>query len=379
MGNGGPGMPDAERDRIIFKTGLTGILANLLLSAFKAAVGMLSHSIAVVLDAVNNLSDALSSVITIVGTKLAGRRPDREHPLGHGRIEYLSAMIVSGLVLYAGIASLVESVKKIIRPEKPDYTYLSLVIIAAAVLVKIVLGRYVSSQGKKANSASLSAAGADALFDAVLSASVLASAVVFMLSGVSLEAYVGAVISVFIIRSGVRMMAGTLNEILGKRADKETTARIMEILTEDKAVRGAYDLILYNYGPSKNYASVHLELQDTMTVREVDKLTRKLEGRVYRETGVIMAGVGLYSYDTGNDEAARIRNDVRERVLAYDWALQFHGFSLDIEDKEMAFDVVMSFDIRPDEGLRILYEEMRRVYPDYRIAISPDVDVSVTD
>lgn len=125
MGNGGPGMPDAERDRIIFKTGLTGILANLLLSAFKAAVGMLSHSIAVVLDAVNNLSDALSSVITIVGTKLAGRRPDREHPLGHGRIEYLSAMIVSGLVLYAGIASLVESVKKIIRPEKPDYTYLS--------------------------------------------------------------------------------------------------------------------------------------------------------------------------------------------------------------------------------------------------------------
>ncbi len=149
MSDAGPGMPGAERERIIFRTGLTGILANLLLSAFKAAVGLLSHSIAVVLDAVNNLSDALSSVITIVGTKLAGRRPDREHPLGHGRIEYLSAMIVSGLVLYAGIASLVESVKKIIRPEKPDYSVLSLVIIASAVLVKIALGRYVSAQGKK--------------------------------------------------------------------------------------------------------------------------------------------------------------------------------------------------------------------------------------
>ena len=244
MSDAGPGMPDAERDRIIFRTGLTGILANLLLSAFKAAVGLLSHSIAVVLDAVNNLSDALSSVITIVGTKLAGRRPDREHPLGHGRIEYLSAMIVSGLVLYAGITFLVESVKKIIRPEKPDYSVLSLAIIAAAVLVKIVLGRYVTAQGKRVNSASLSAAGADALFDAVLSASVLATAVVFMLTGVSMEAYVGALISVFIIRSGLRMMAGTLNEILGKRADKETTARIMEILTEDETVRGAYDLIL---------------------------------------------------------------------------------------------------------------------------------------
>ena len=244
MSDAGPGMPGAERERIIFRTGLTGILANLLLSAFKAAVGLLSHSIAVVLDAVNNLSDALSSVITIVGTKLAGRRPDREHPLGHGRIEYLSAMIVSGLVLYAGITSLVESVKKIIRPEKPDYSVLSLAIIAAAVLVKIVLDRYVTAQGKRVNSASLSAAGADALFDAVLSASVLATAVVFMLTGVSMEAYVGALISVFIIRSGLRMMAGTLNEILGKRADKETTARIMEILTEDETVRGAYDLIL---------------------------------------------------------------------------------------------------------------------------------------
>ncbi len=369
----------AGRDRAIVRTGVVGILANLLLAAFKSAVGISSRSIAIVLDAVNNLSDALSSVITIIGTKLAGRLPDRKHPLGHGRIEYLSAMIVSGIVLYAGITCTVESVRKILHPEMPDYSVLSLVIVAAAVLVKIVLGRYVKAQGERLQSGSLTAAGTDALFDAVLSASVLACALFYTVSGVSLEAYVGAFISAFIIRSGIKMMAETLNEILGTRADRETTGRIREILTGEEAVRGAYDLILYNYGPGKNYASVHIELPDNMTVREADRLTRRLEERVYRETGVILAAVGLYSYNTGNDEAAGIANDVRKRVLAHDWALQFHGFYLDTGAKEMAFDVVMSFDILPEEGLQILYDELHRAYPEYALRIAPDVDISVTD
>ena len=288
-------------------------------------------------------------------------------------------MIVSGIVLYAGITSAVESVKKILRPETPDYSPVSLVIIAAAVAVKIVLGRYVKAQGERVNSGSLEASGSDALFDAVLSASVLASAVIFMLSGLSLEAYVGALISVIIIKSGIEMMIETLNEILGVRAEKETTDRIREILTREPEVQGAYDLVMFNYGPDKNLASVHLELPDTMTVREVDRLTRKLETMVFKETGVILVGVGLYSYNTGEGEAARIQKEVRELVLAHDWAVQVHGFYADLETKEMTFDVVMSFDIRPREGLAILYEELRRAYPEYRITIAPDVDVSTTE
>ena len=371
--------PEMKRDQVIIRTSVIGILTNLFLVAFKAAVGILSNSIAVILDAVNNLSDALSSVITIVGTKLSGRLPDRKHPLGYGRIEYLSAMVVSGIVLYAGITSAVESVKKIVHPEKPDYSAVSLVIIAVAVAVKVILGRYVKAQGKKVNSGSLVASGSDAMNDAILSASVLASAVIFKLTGLSLEPFVGLVISVFIIKSGVEMMRETLDQILGTRADREVTDRIKAILTAEPEVRGAYDLILHNYGPDKNLASVHLELPDTMTVREVDRLTRKLEARVYRETGVILTGVGLYAFNTSDDEAARLQNDVRERVLAHDWAVQFHGFYVDTEAKEMQFDVVLSFDILPREGLKTLYEEMRRAYPDYKITIAPDVDVSVTE
>ena len=365
-----------DRDRIIVRTSVIGILANVFLAAFKAAAGIMSNSIAILLDAVNNLSDALSSVITIVGTKLASKAPDKKHPLGYGRIEYLSAMIVSAIVLYAGITSAVESVRKIIHPVKAEYTMVSLIIIVVAVLVKLILGSYVKKKGKDAKSGALTASGADAQFDAVLSLSVLLSALLYIATGVSLEAWVGAVISAVIIKAGVEMMIDTLNDILGKRADPETTVRIKRLLSEEPEVRGAYDLFLNNYGPDKNYGSVHLELPDTMTVEEVDVLTRRVQEKIYAETGVILTGVGVYSYNTGDNEAAGIRNRVMETVLSHDWALQLHGFFVDMENKEMRFDVVMSFEIDRQEGVEVLTEEIRKLYPDFHVSIVSDVDVS---
>jgi len=365
-----------DRDRIIVRTSVIGILANVFLAAFKAAAGIMSNSIAILLDAVNNLSDALSSVITIVGTKLASKAPDKKHPLGYGRIEYLSAMIVSAIVLYAGITSAVESVRKIIHPVKAEYTMVSLIIIVVAVLVKLILGSYVKKKGKDAKSGALTASGADAQFDAVLSLSVLLSALLYIATGVSLEAWVGAVISAVIIKAGVEMMIDTLNDILGKRADPETTVRIKRLLSEEPEVRGAYDLFLNNYGPDKNYGSVHLELPDTMTVEEVDVLTRRVQEKIYAETGVILTGVGVYSYNTGDNEAAEIRNRVMETVMSHDWALQLHGFFVDMENKEMRFDVVMSFEIDRQEGVETLTEEIRKLYPDFRVSIVSDVDVS---
>ncbi|MBQ3400681.1 MAG: cation transporter [Lachnospiraceae bacterium] len=365
-----------SRDKIIVRTSVIGILANVFLAAFKAVIGLLSNSIAVVLDAVNNLSDALSSVITIVGTKLAGKRPDKKHPLGYGRIEYLSAMIVSAIVLYAGITSLVESIKKIIHPETPDYSRVSLIIIAAAVIVKIILGRFVKARGEKAGSQALVASGKDATFDAVLSASVLASAVIFLATGVSIEAFVGAVIAVIIIKSGIEMMIETLNDILGQRADADTVREIRGILTELPEVRGAYDLIIYNFGPNRDYASVHLELPDTMTAEEIDRLTRSAQIEVFQRTGVILTGVSVYSYNTSNDKAALVRERVRNAVMAHDWALQMHGFYADAEAKTMRFDVVIGFEIGTKEALAQLYAEVGALYPDWQIMIVPDVDVA---
>ena len=365
-----------ERNSLIIRTSVIGILANVFLASFKAAVGILSNSIAVILDAVNNLSDALSSVVTIIGTKLAGRAPDKKHPLGYGRIEYLSAMFVAALVLYAGFTSLTESVKKILSPEAPDYQMTSLIIIGSAVVVKLILGQYVKKQGEKVNSGALIASGEDARFDAVISASVLASAIIFMTTGLSLEAYVGVVISLVIIKAGIDMMKDTVNDILGQRADVDVSRKIKRVIAKEPGIRGAYDLLLHNYGPDKNYGSVHIELPDTMTVDQVDELTRRVEADVYKETGVILTGVGVYSYNTKSDEVAGIRNKVQKKVLSHDFVLQMHGFYLDMDSRAMRFDVVLSFDISPKEALGILYGEVQKEFPEYHIEITPDRDIS---
>ena len=365
-----------SRDQIIIRTSIIGIAANIFLAAFKAVIGLLSHSIAVTLDAVNNLSDALSSLITIIGAGLANRKPDKKHPLGHGRTEYLSAIIVSAIVLYAGINSAVESVKKIMSPETPDYSNLSLIIIAAAVIVKIILGRYFTLKGKEAGSGALEASGADASFDAILSLSVLACAVLFRMTGISLEAFVGAVISVFIIKSGIEMMLETLDDIIGKRADPDKVREIKRLIKEEPEVRGVYDLFINNYGPGRDYASLHIEVPDVMTVEEVDTITRRLQQKVYEGTGVIITGVGVYSYNTKDQEAAKIRNTVMETVLQHEWALQVHAFNADTKKKKMRFDVVLSFDIDPRQGYEVIMKEIRRLYPDYAITITSDIDIA---
>lgn len=364
------------RSRVIVTTSVIGIAANVLLVAFKAVVGLLSNSIAILLDAVNNLTDALSSTVTIIGIRLANRKPDKKHPLGHGRSEYISALIVAAIVLYAGLTALIESVKKIFAPEPAEYSTATLIILGAAIAVKLVLGFFVKRQGEKVDSGSLSASGKDALFDALLSSSVLICAIVYLLTGVSLEAYVGVLISGVIIKSGVGMLIDTISDILGKRADPELTTQIRSILNDADEVLGAYDLILYNYGPNRNYGTVHLELPDTMTVDAVDRLTRSLQERVYLETGVILTGVGVYSYNTADDECAKMRNEVLKQVLSHDWALQMHGFHLDPEKKEMRFDVVMSFDVNHTEALKTLYGEIGELYPDWSLLITADFDVS---
>lgn len=189
-----------NRGKIIVKTSIIGILTNVFLAVFKAILGVFVNSIALILDAVNNLSDALSSIVTIIGEKFASKSPDKKHPMGYGRIEYLSSMVISALVLYAGITSLVECIKKIINPSQASYTRLSIFIIALAVIVKYILGKYVKKQGEKVNSSALIASGKDSMFDSILSFSVFVSAIIYIVFNISLEAYVGIIISIFMIK-----------------------------------------------------------------------------------------------------------------------------------------------------------------------------------
>ena len=366
-----------SRDRIIIRTSIIGILTNVFLAAFKAFVGLASNSIAIVMDAVNNLSDAASSIITIVGTKLAGREADRKHPFGYGRIEYLSAMVISFLVLYAGVTALVESVKKIIHPDTPDYSAAMLIIVAVAVVVKIILGRYVKHVGVKVNSDSLINSGEDATLDSVISASTLLAAGIFLIFRVSLEAWLGALIAAVIIRSGIGMLRDTLSKILGERADARLVLDIKKTIRSIPGISGAYDLVLHNYGPDSYNGSVHIEVPDTLSADELDKLTRKVYSEVYRQHNVILTGVGVYALNTKDPEAAAAREKIARLVTENPYVLQMHGFFMDREEKLLRFDIIVSFDAADRRQVyREACERVQREYPDYTLQVAMDMDFS---
>ena len=363
------------REKIIIKTSLIGIIANVFLAAFKAVVGLMSNSIAIVLDAVNNISDAGSSLITIVGTKLAGKEPDKKHPFGYGRIEYLSAMIISVIVLYAGITSFVESVKQIIHPETPDYSAVSLIIVAVAVVVKILLGRYVKGVGEKVHSDSLINSGEDATLDAVISASTLVAAGIFLIFHVSLEAWLGAIISLVIIKSGVEMLRDTVSQILGERNDTELARSIYATVMSFPNVQGAYDLVLNNYGPDTWNGSIHIEVPDTYSASQLDQLIREITMKVLSDHHVLLTAIGVYSVNTQDEEVIRTREQVRKIVFAHEHVLQMHGFYLLKEQKAMRFDIVISFDAKDRrEVYANVIADVRKAFPDYELQVAMDTD-----
>ncbi len=366
-----------EREKKIIRTSVIGILANVLLAAFKAVMGIMSNSIAITLDAVNNISDAASSVITIIGTKLAGRAPDKKHPFGYGRIEYLSAMIISVIVLYAGISSLTESVKKIIHPETPDYSPVILIIVAVAVIVKIVLGRHVKSVGVKTNSESLINSGEDATLDSIISASTLAAAAIYLIWGIRLEAWLGAIISVVIIKSGIDMLRSTLSQILGERADAELAREIKETVLSFPEVKGAYDLILHNYGPDRFVGSVHIEVPDDMSINRLDELTREITVAVYQKFDIIMAAIGIYSVNTKDVDFMKIRDQIREAAKSVEHVREIHGFYLYEDKKQIRFDLVISFNAKDRyQVYQGVVDKVKEMYPDYEIVASMDTDFS---
>ncbi|MBR6444275.1 MAG: cation transporter, partial [Firmicutes bacterium] len=335
-----------ERDRAkqIINVSVIGILINILLVVFKAFVGLMANSIAIILDAVNNLTDALSSVITIAGTKLAGKAASKKHPYGHGRIEYLTSTLISVIVIAAGVMAAKESIEKIIHPAETDYTAVSIVIIAVAVAVKVLLGRYFTSKGKKLNSGALKASGTDALYDAILSFATLVSALINIIFHINLEGIMGAVISVFIIKAGIEIMRETLSNIIGARLDSDTSLAIKEKINSHEGVHGSYDLILHNYGPSELIGSVHIEVDDDMPANKIDELTRQITGEIYTEFGVLLT-VGIYASNTQDPKSLEMKRAVTDLIAEYPQILQMHGFYVNDKTKLVSFDVIIDFKV----------------------------------
>ena len=365
-----------NRSKEIIRVSIAGIAANLVLVLLKALVGIAANSTAIILDAVNNLSDVLSSVITIVGTRLAKKKADKQHPFGHGRVEYITSFIVAVIVLAAGVASLKESFEKIIDPPVTNYTQLSLAVVIAGIIAKLFIGSYFLKKGKELNSGSLTASGADANGDALISVATMLSVLVSMIFKVELDGILGAVISAFIIKTGIGIITGTVSDIIGVRIDSDLASGIKAAISEFPQVHGAYDLLLHSYGPEEYVGSVHVEVDDDMSVKELDSLTREIASKIYSQFGVYLT-IGVYASNTDDEQAREIMTAVRSEISDHASILQMHGFYLRKEDSFVSFDLIVDFG-EPDPAALIehIRSELSAKYPDYTFRINLDRDIS---
>ena len=366
-----------NRNKEIIKTSYIGIAANLLLSVFKLAVGLISNSVSILIDAVNNIADGLSSALTIIGAKLSEKEPDRKHPFGYGRVEYLVSMVIGFIISYAGIQALINSVERIIHPEEADFSLTTIIILIGALIIKILVGLYTKKQGEKLDSHALKASGEEALGDALTSVATLVAALIYMTTGKNIEAYVGVLISLLIIKTGFETVRETADIILGKSSDLEIVNKIKEAIRSFADVEGVYDVVIHNYGNDKLMASAHIEVSDKYTTAWIDNLERALTRKVLEDTGVILTGISVYAINSDSYEVVKARDDVRKIVMDTPGTNNMHGFYIDLIDKSMNFDVVLDFgSCSKDSLVEEIQKEVHKLYPDYDVKITVDYNFS---
>ena len=320
-------------------------------------------------------SGSLSSIITIVGTKISNKAPDKKHPYGHGRAEYFTSVIISAIVLFAGITAGKESFLKIINPAETDYSIASIIIIAVAVIAKFIFGKYVKSIGKKVNSQSLVASGQDAFMDSILSFTTLIAAVLNYIWNLNLEGYLGIIIAIVIIKSAIEMLKETVDFLLGVRADRELTQKIKEKINSFEEVQGVYDLSMHDYGPSKIIASVHIQVRNDMTAEEIHIFTREIEYEIYAEFGITLT-IGIYA---ANDkgEFGEIKKSLTNIIKDYKSVLQLHGFYVDKVKHNVYFDLIIDFEEKNKEKiLEEIIDKMKLEYKDYNFNAILDSDIT---
>ena len=373
-----------NREKTIIRTSVIGIVANLLLVGFKAFVGFLAGSISIVMDALNNLTDALSSIITIIGTKLSNKKPDRKHPFGHGRVEYITSTIIAALILFAGGLAIYESIMSIITyftsAEKtlPSFEWYSLVIIGVAVLVKVGIGIFYKIQGKKVNSEALKASGTDALFDAILSTATLVGAIFAYTLHWYVEGYLGIAIGLFIIKSGIDVLRSSFSSIIGERHDADETKSILADIATVPGVKGAYDLIIHSYGPNKYVGSVHIGVDGGLSAKEIQIIERNIAALMASKYNMFMT-VGIYADNVDGKLSNEIRTKIQEFMKNDSNILQMHGFFVDEVQKFCNFDLVFSFNEKePEKKIEEIKESLTKQYPDMVFYIQLDRDYSLS-
>ena len=326
--------------------GLTGIGLNVLLFIGKFLAGTISGSIAITADAFNNLSDAGSSVITLLGFRLAGRKPDPEHPFGHGRIEYISGLIVSGLILLMGAELAKTSFDKILHPAAVDFSVIAMVILAVSILVKLYMSLYNHQIGKKINSAAMAATAADSISDAISTSAVLAAMLVAKFSGLMIDGYVGMIVAVLILISGVKAAKETIAPLLGQAPETEFVQQIERIVMSHPPICGIHDLVVHDYGPGRVMISLHAEVPAGGDMLELHDVIDNAEIELRRELNC-EAVIHMDPIVTDDGITSELRAKVSKLVKTIDERITIHDFRIvpGNTHTNLIFDAVVPFDI----------------------------------
>ena len=364
-----------ERRKKIIGVSIIGIVANLLLGVLKAVLGLLSGSIALISDALNNITDSSSSLITIVGTKLAAKAPDKQHPFGHGRTEYLTSLLIGGIVFLTGFQSLISSVKAVFNKEDINTDITTVIIIIATIAAKVLLGTFTENSGKKLNSTALIASGADAKNDAVVSVVTLISSILYMFAKISVDGIAGVIISVFILKTAYEVLSDTIKKLLGERVDGEMVRGIKDIVRNTEGVINCFDLILNDYGPDFYTGSINVEIEDDRSIGEMYPILHEAQTKIYNKYNVFLV-FGFYSVDVDDERYIKIKSLLKNYKENERHIINYHGIVIDEKDKTIYCDITRDFDITSETVIENVNRILKEEFPEYNIHVNIDTEFS---
>ena len=351
--------------------GMTGIISNIVLCVFKIGAGLIFSSIAILADGINNLADAAGSLITLVGFKLAARKPDKDHPYGHGRTEYLAGLIVSVMVLAIGVSLMKTSIEKTIAPEPLEFSILTIVVLVVAIAIKVWQTAFNVGIGKIIESASLMATATDSRNDVISTAAVLVSVIIGKFAGVNLDGPVGIIVAAFIIYSGIGLVRETIAPIMGQAPDPALVKSISDIVMADDFAIGIHDMIVHDYGPGRLFASLHVEVDGDKNIFEIHDRIDNLEYKVYRDLGVMLT-IHMDPIDMNDPVVFRAKEYLEEIVKDVPGVFNFHDVRAvpGPTHTNIVFDIVADFDCPyKDSELKELFAEKLAKYDSKFIAV----------
>ena len=368
------------RDRYGKLAGIVGIVSNLALCIMKYAIGFFTGSIAIMADAINNLADASSSVITLIGFKLARMPEDKEHPYGHARIEYIAGMVVSVIIIAVGIMLAKESVLKIINPEAIVFSWTAVAVLLIAIVVKILQALFNVAAGKKINSVALIATGTDSRNDVISTTAVLIATIVSGFTDLQIDGYLGFFVAVFIVWSGISLTKETISPLLGESPDIELVRQIHDICMSYEGVIGIHDLVVHNYGPGKVFCSVHIEVDSKVDVMESHDLVDQIEYRLRKELK-IFATMHMDPIDMSNPNREPVQDILVKAVSELEGITDFHDlrFVAGPTHTNVIFDIGLAPDCKlsEEEITTVLSQKIKEYDPKFFVVINFDLNYIV--